>query len=306
VLGALLGALTPKDTINVAACDVNCDWAFEKPVSATRRTSRRTAIPRERSSLGWTDLDKAFASALKATDAGTHVVYLGDGTQPTGTADPVAFADRLRKLTKGSGTFHAVALGSSYEPAALKAIASLGNGSLRRVASDRTRRRAFDLLTEIAPPSLRDLKVEFTGLRTARVYPRRSQTCRPGTQQILLGRYLPKGRSERRGGRHRARSPQAGALHVDGRPEGRRAGELVRPAAVGPDAPRPVARTGPSESVKQDVIALSEEFHIITRTRRSWCWRPTPTGPGSRSAGGSACATARSSSPGARQRRPSS
>ena len=35
VLAALLGSLTPKDTINVAACDVNCDWIFEKPVPAT-------------------------------------------------------------------------------------------------------------------------------------------------------------------------------------------------------------------------------------------------------------------------------
>ena len=35
VLASLLAALTPKDTLNVAACDVNCDWIFEKPLPAT-------------------------------------------------------------------------------------------------------------------------------------------------------------------------------------------------------------------------------------------------------------------------------
>src|SRR5204863_510581 len=51
VLASLLAALTPKDTINVAACDVNCDWVFEKPVPATEanvaavRPAHRPRLP---------------------------------------------------------------------------------------------------------------------------------------------------------------------------------------------------------------------------------------------------------------------
>ncbi len=268
VLNSLLGALTPKDTINVAACDVNCDWVFEKPVSATpANIAALQKFLEERKSLGWTDLDQAFASVMKASVAGTHVVYLGDGITTTGKADPVAFAKRLAKLYEGkAGTFHAVSLGSSYESTVLKAIASLGNGSVRRVSSERgPQAAAMELLTEIATPSLRDLKVEFTGLRTARVYPDVLPNVAAGTQQILLGRYLPEDKD------------QAGEIVVTGilgtKPVRYTSKVHLKDAEQGNSfVPRLWARMhldklleqGTSESVKQDVIALSEEFNIIT------------------------------------------
>ncbi len=268
VLNALLGALTPKDTINVAACDVNCDWVFEKPVSATpANVAAIQEFLAKRSSLGWTDLDQAFASAMKTSVAGTHVVYLGDGITTTGKADPAAFAKRLAKLYEGkAGTFHAVSLGSSYEPTVLKAIASLGNGSVRRVSSDRgPQAAALELLTEIATPALRDLKVEFTGLRTARVYPEVLPNVAAGTQQILLGRYLPEDKD------------QNGEIVVTGmlgtKPVRYTSKVHLKDAEQGNSfVPRLWARMhldklleqGTSASVKQDVIALSEEFNIIT------------------------------------------
>lgn len=268
VLGALLGALTPKDTLNVAAADVNCDWVFEKPVPAT--PANVTAVQQfleKRSALGWTDLDKAFASALAMTEPGIHVVYLGDAISTTGNADPVAFAKRLQRLYEGkAGTFHAVALGSSYEPAALKAIGGLGGGSVRRVTADRPpQATALDLLTEIAAPSLRDLKVEFTGVRTARVYPEVLPNVPAGTQQVLLGRYLPDGKD------------QSGEIVVTGtlggKPVRYTSKVSLKDAEQGNSfVPRLWARMhldalleqGRTESVKRDVIALSEEFNIIT------------------------------------------
>lgn len=268
VLSSLLGALTPKDTMNVAACDVNCDWVFEKPVPAT--AANVAAVQKflaERTALGWTDLDKAFASALKMSAAGTHIVYVGDGISTTGTADPVAFAQRLARLYEGKpGTVHAVAVGSSFEPAALKAIASLGGGSVRHVTADKgPQGAAFELLTEIAAPSLRDLKVAFTGLRTARVYPETLPNVPAGTQQILLGRYLPTG------------ADQSGQIVVTGTLGGKPV-RYTSPVSL-KDAergnsfvPRLWARMhldrlleqGASAGVKEDVIALSEEFNIIT------------------------------------------
>jgi Flp pilus assembly protein TadD len=268
LIGSILGALTPRDTVNVAACDVNCDWVFEKPVGATpdNVAAIRGALAR-RVSLGWTDLDKAFASVMKMTDATTHVVYLGDGIVTTGNADPVAFAKRLQRLDAGKGgTFHAVALGSSYEPAVLKAIAAIGGGSVRRVSGERGPQvTALDLLTEITAPTLRDVKVEFAGLRTARVYPETLPNVAAGTQQILLGRYLPEN------------ADQTGEIVVTGMAGGkpvRYASKVVLKDAEAGNAfiPRLWARMhldallerGASEAVKQEVIALSEEFNIIT------------------------------------------
>jgi Flp pilus assembly protein TadD len=268
VLAALLGALTPKDTINVAACDVNCDWIFEKPVPATAANIATVReILAKRSSLGWTDLDKAFASAMKSSTPGTHVIYLGDGIVTTGDADPVAFAKRLQGLYDGkSGTFHAVTFGSSYEPAALKAIAALGGGSVRRVSGEQGPQAvALELLGEIATPALRDLKVEFKGVRVARVYPEELPNVAAGTQQILLGRYLPEGKD------------QAGEIIVTGmlgdKPVRFTSKITLADAESGNSfIPRLWARMhldklleqGSSEAIKQEIIALSEEYQIIT------------------------------------------
>ncbi|MCE9564870.1 MAG: hypothetical protein K8U57_22780 [Planctomycetes bacterium] len=268
VIASLLAALTPRDTINVATCDVNCDWIFEKPVTATPEniTSIRTVLAK-RTSLGWTNLDAAFASALKMTDPTTHVIYIGDGITTVGDADPVAFSKRLERLYEGkSGTFHSVAVGSSYEPLVMKAIASLGGGSMRRVTGERgPQAAAMELLTEIATPTLRNLKVEFTGIRTARVYPEQLPNVAAGTQQILLGRYLPEGKD------------QVGEIVVSGmlgnKPVRFTSKIALKDAEQGNSfIPRLWARMhldklleqGISDTVKQDIIALSEEFNIIT------------------------------------------
>lgn len=268
VIAALLGSLTAKDTVNLAACDVGCDWAFDKPRPATPDTL--TAIDTflaPRSCLGWTDLDKAIGSALSMCEPGTHVVYVGDGIVTTGDADAVSFAKRVKALHAGKpGTFHAVATGSSFEPLALKAVASLGGGSFRRVSGEKgPTATAFELLAEIAAPTLRDLKVEFAGFQTARVYPEVLPNVAAGTQQILLGRYLPAGKD------------QSGEVVVTGTLGGKPVRFASKVSLADAEAgnsfvPRLWARMhldtlleqGTSEVVKQDIIALSEEFNIIT------------------------------------------
>src|SRR5262249_27079755 len=54
-LAALCSALTPKDTLNVATCDVDCDWVFEKaqPANGANITKARQFLAK-RNSLGWT------------------------------------------------------------------------------------------------------------------------------------------------------------------------------------------------------------------------------------------------------------
>src|SRR5262249_43200053 len=134
----LVSSLTPNDSFNLACCDVTCDWAFEHPVAAEAKNliAARNMLDR-RVSLGWSDLDKAFASVMDLADAKTHVIYVGDGIPVTSSADPVAFAKRLRTMYQGkAGTFHAIATGSSYEAGVLKTIASLGGGSWRKIGAE--------------------------------------------------------------------------------------------------------------------------------------------------------------------------
>ena len=116
-------------------CDVACNWVFDesRPATAEAIDKARTFLE-GRVSLGWTDLEKTFAAALAKCGPQTQVLYFGDGVNSAGQADSADVARRLRYLydqAKTPATFHAVALGSSYESTVLKAIASLGGGSMR-------------------------------------------------------------------------------------------------------------------------------------------------------------------------------
>ncbi len=124
---------------------------------------------------------------------------------------------------------------------------------------------AFDLLKEITRPALSNLKVQFHGLRVARVYPEQLPNLPAGSQQILLGRYLPQG------------ADQSGEIVVTGR-QGDRDIKFKRTVSMknaeegNSFLPRLWARMhldhllqqGPSQAIKDDIIALSEEYHIIT------------------------------------------
>ena len=98
-IATLFGSLTPKDRVNLACCDVECDWVFEQSLPAERKNidAMRDFLGK-RVSLGWTDLDKAFASAFSKAGPKTRIVYVGDGIVTTGEADPVAFGKRLRRM----------------------------------------------------------------------------------------------------------------------------------------------------------------------------------------------------------------
>ncbi len=269
LLTALLTSLSPQDTFDVATCDKDCRWIFDAATAATEENVKhaRKAV-RQRRSLGWTDLDTTFNAVVRRVQPGTHVVYIGDGIVTTRDADPVAFSKRLQDACHGvtDATFHAVAVSSSYEPTVLQAIAGMGGGSVRRISgSDTPQSVALALLAEMTQPSLRDLQLEFRGLQVARVYPRRLPNLPAGTQQIILGRYLPLGED------------QVGDVIVTGR----RGDETVRFSAPlrlanaehgNSFIPRLWARMhldelleqGSSTSVKDEIIALSEEYHIIT------------------------------------------
>ncbi len=274
-LGALLGSLGPDDEFRLAACDTELTWfGGDGPDEARDWLAKRP-------SLGWTDLDKSFDAIEKSETRNpkseeksrTHVVYVGDGVTTTGNADPVAFANRLREKFSDFGSrdsdfpvFHAIAPSSSFESVVLNAIASLGGGSVRRIQGTDTPGAVADqLLLEMSQPGLRDLEVEFEGITVARVYPERLPNVPDGAQQLILGRYLPGGGN-----------PESRIL-VSGLRDGERV-QFSAPFDLTDDVsgnsfiPRLWARMhldhllqqGRTPRVKEDVIALSEEFHIMT------------------------------------------
>jgi tetratricopeptide (TPR) repeat protein len=268
-VAAVLSSLGEDDRFNIAVTDVETKWLFKKSVSPDGKNVEQTrSWLDDRVSLGWTDLDQTVASIQKRVGKKTHVVYVGDGVVAARDVNAQDFAARVRRLygKKSKGTFHAVSTGSSFESVVLKAIASLGRGSVRSIGGGQTSMSvALELLNEIAQPGLRDLNVQFRGIDVAAVYPNELPNLAAGTQQILVGRYLPSGED------------QSGEIVVTGT----RGGEPVKYSAriSLKDAekgnsfiPRLWARAhldqllqqGRSQFIKDEIISLSEEFHIIT------------------------------------------
>ncbi len=148
----------------------------------------------------------------------------------------------------------------------MKAIGSIGGGSVRNVSGEKgPQQTAKDLLAEIARPSLKNVIVKFNGLRTARVYPATHTNLPLGTQQIVLGRYLPEGKD------------QTGEVIVTGTLAGKevsyRAAVSLKDAEQGNSfIPRLWARMhldellaqGNSQSIQDEIINLSEEYHLMT------------------------------------------
>jgi predicted Zn-dependent protease len=294
-VSTVLASLGPDDRFQIAAADVGTVWLSTEPLAANAdNVAKARSFLDDRLSLGWTNLDRAFDDVLKKSPADSHVIYIGDGIVSAGDTDPAAFVKRLAALVanQASGgreppekprvgetpgahapgspsvrsSLHAVTVGNTTESVVLKGIASVGGGSVRSIGGEQTPLVvARELLNELAQPGLRDLNVEFRGLKVAAVYPGRSPNVAAGTQQILVGRYLPEGKD------------QQGEIIVTGK----RGAEKVRYAARVnfKDAedgnsfiPRLWARAhldhllaqGQSSAVRDDIIALSEEFHIIT------------------------------------------
>lgn len=268
-VASVLSALSPQDTFNLALCDVDCQWTFETAETVREKTVTQ-ALERlqQRDSLGWTDLDALAASVVGQLAAGTQVIYIGDGIVTAREADTQAFISRWKRQmqAQSDAVFHAVSVGSSFESAVLQAIASVGGGSVRQTGGEQTPARvAGELLSEITQPGLKNLQVEFPGVQVAAVYPETLPNLAAGTQQIIVGRYLPTGED------------QTGQMKVTGTLNGEPVTYVsqfrLQDAEDGNSfVPRLWARAhldyllqqGAGSSIREQIIAMSEEFHIIT------------------------------------------
>ncbi|MEK7467020.1 MAG: VIT domain-containing protein [Planctomycetota bacterium] len=266
-LEALLGSLGNKDRFNLVTSDVETRWAFMEFAENTE-VNRATALAflEKRAPLGWSDLDGTFAEVIRRVPADGHVVFVGDGLPTSGDADPVAFSQRLQKMYAGAGTFHAVAPGSSYESVVLRAMASLGGGSVREIGGGTDpAQTAFQLLREITTPAVKNLRVRFNNMAAAAVYPDPLPNLPAGSQQIVIGRYNPAGGAAR------------GSVTISGMSDGKAveySADVELPAAEAGNSfiPRLWARhhldyllaQGSTAQVKERIIALSEDYQIIT------------------------------------------
>lgn len=285
IVQATLAALGPEDQFLLATTDVDTliDGDWQKPTEE----ARNAALARldSRLSFGWTDLAKAVATIAPQCDEETHVLYLGDGIVTVGDATPepaLAGIDRIAK-DRALGTFHAMALGSTYEARMLKRLSQIGGGTYRLLnADDDSALVVQEWLAQIASPGLTDIELAFEGIRTAAVYPEELLRLPEGMQQIVVGRYLPEEKAI------------TGRAIVTGKLRGEPVTYVAQIQLPAPSAP--VKIDGPGEArpaeeeedssfiprlwgkaridhllsqsvdgqAKAEIIGLSEEFRLIT------------------------------------------
>lgn len=268
-VATVLSSLGADDRFLLAAADVGVAWALPEPAATSpENVAQATSFLAQRASLGWTNLDRAFVEVLKKAPADAQVIYIGDGIVTAEDTDPARFVKRLGMLVSQDShrAFHAITVGNISEATVLKGIASIGGGSVRSIEGERSALVvAKELLNEIAQPGLRDVNVEFRGVKVAAVYPERLPNVAAGTQQILVGRYLPEG------------TDQSGEIIVTGKRGGEKVRYVARISFKDAEAgnsfiPRLWARghldhllsQGQASIVKDEIIGLSEQFHIIT------------------------------------------
>ena len=257
------------------------------PRSRKRQTQKNIAAAREflgrRRSLGWTDLDAAFEAVIEKAGPNTQVDLHRRRHRDDRRRRPGRFANRLKQMYTAQGDAstrsHRAAptsrlssddriarrrLGARIAAGAGQAHGQPGGGCTRTAQRDRT---AGDPRPEDRVPG------PARGARVSRALP----NLPAGTQQIVLGRYLPDAASTE------------GEIVVTGTQDGkavrfRTAVSLEEAAAQARCAseqsqadehsfiPRLWARMhldtlleqGQTQVIQDEIIALSEEYQIMT------------------------------------------
>ena len=266
---SFVSLLSPEDSVRLVAADVQQEWQSDssKPGGAETATALRNWLDK-RHSLGWSDLTKTFAEVKQQAKPGVQIIYVGDGMTATFDTDVSKFLTKLKQtFTDDTNPIHTVGVGSSFESIALNGLGTLSGGSSRMVSTSLSPQSvAATLLADISQPSIKNLKVEFDGLQVAAVYPTTLPNLADGKQQIILGRYLPE-----------AGDTQPASVKISGTRNGKPVSwttplEFEQAEAGNSFIPRLWARKhldyllaqGSSPSIQDQVIELSERFHIIT------------------------------------------
>ena len=296
-VATVLSSLGEKDRFLLAAADVETTWASPEPMAATpENIDKAREFFDERVSLGWTNLDQAFAAVLKQAPADAQIIYIGDGIVTAGEANPVSFVKHLGELLTHSPT---VPVGANAVP-----VVSRRHGRQHqrfdRAARHRRRRswlgardqRRANAANRGERATQRNLAAGSA--RSERRVPRpesrrrvsRSSATSAGGHAADSRRplFADRQRSARRSHRHRQARRRIGSLCHANRFERCRGWQLVYPAAVGPGAFGSSVGAGTKRMRSATRSSRCRNSSTSSRpTRRCWCWKPMPIGSGSAS-----------------------
>ncbi len=212
----LLNTLSEEDRFRLIAFSnavrpFNLEW---RPGGETELAEARSWVTRLEAD-GGTNISGALQEALRL-DSPRHrlpvTIFLTDGLPTVGDTSVEAIS-RMVEQSRGRTRVFSFGVGNDVNTALLDRMTEEGRGSTSYVSPGESVERALSLLaTKIQHPVLTDLALVGAPVRIKDIYPVQIPDVFAGEDLLLFGRYETDGDDE------------AGAVRVEGRRAGRRAG----------------------------------------------------------------------------------
>jgi Ca-activated chloride channel family protein len=146
---------------------------------------------------GGTNINDALLQALKMTESGdrpSYILFLTDGLPTVGITDTAEILKNLRKANDTKSRIFVFGVGYDVNTELLDRMSSENRGVSLYVTGESNLEVAISNYYEkISSPLLSDLKVDFSGIKVADVYPRILPDLFKGSQLVLLGKYRGSG-----------------------------------------------------------------------------------------------------------------
>lgn len=195
-LAYCIGRLGPRDRFGVV--DFATDWSgFESSLVQATPANRARALRYVKAleAAGGTNieagLEQALAMLVPAAGRVPMVFFLTDGIPTVGQTSVDALLRRASERNSGlKARLFSFGVGDDVNTLLLDKLAEMNRGSRDYVAPGETiEAKLSTLYQKVAKPALTDVRVEWQGLDTAEVYPRRVSDLFFGGELTLMGRY---------------------------------------------------------------------------------------------------------------------
>ena len=194
-LQTLLSNLSAADRFNIItfASDVRPFRAALTPATPQNLAAARGFVG-DIKAVGGTNIDAALQSALKEADAKSkrpqQVIFLTDGLPTVGETSVETLLNQARQQNEGAARVWTFGVGEGVNTRLLDGLASENGGASDYVLPrEDIETKVGALYEKIAYPILTDLQLNWNGLETYDVYPRRLPDLFRGGQMVVMGRY---------------------------------------------------------------------------------------------------------------------
>ncbi len=266
-----LGALGPEDTFNLITFSTGVETFHREPIAATpeniKKANEFISSIRAR---GGTNIEAALSKAIEQnTGTGLHqIVFLTDGLPTVGVTEPSQILRRLESMNENGLRVFSLGVGYDVNTHLLDAIASDTRAVSAYITPDEDIEvKVSGFFDSVAYPVLTDLNLSIPKVEIHDIYPAKLPDLFRGQNLLVFGRYKGHGPTTVTLAGLVGDQPYQEVLETNFPKEtdtktstiealwaNRKVGYLLEE----------IRRHGEDRELREEVIALGEEFNLIT------------------------------------------